>query len=151
MAMRRGALPTAWIVIMLLGGCNFPGPQPAEPTALPPTPMPPAATATPPPEPSPTLDSATPTSEATAPPVSGAQPAEALLILEPGPDSARRHQHRAAQLGADDQRWNAARAGDCDGLVRADPVDRAARRRWKRDVISISDRQCAGFGCTRAV
>jgi len=85
--MRRGALTTAWIVIVLLGGCNFPGPQPAEPTALPPTPMPPAATATPPPEPSPTLESATPTSEATAPPVSGAQPAEAILILEPGPAS----------------------------------------------------------------
>ena len=85
--MRRGALTTAWIAIVLLGGCNFPGPEPAEPTAFPPTPLPPAATATPLPEPSPTLESATPTTEATAPPVSGAQPAEAILIFEPGPTS----------------------------------------------------------------
>jgi len=84
--MRRGALTTAWIVIVLLGGCNFAGPQPAEPT-VPPTALPPAATATSLPEPSPTLESATPTSEATAPPVSGAQPPEAILIFEPGPAS----------------------------------------------------------------
>lgn len=88
--MRRSALATICIVTLLLSGCNFSGPRPAEPT-LPPTVVPSAVPATAAPTatsaPSLTPEAATPTSVATTVPVSGGQPAEAILIFEPGPAS----------------------------------------------------------------
>jgi hypothetical protein len=87
--MRRG-IPTAiCMVALLLGGCNFPGPLPSEPTSPPAAAIPAGPTeAT---RPTLTVDNAAQASEtpleATSAPIGGGRPEEAILILEPGPAS----------------------------------------------------------------
>jgi hypothetical protein len=87
--MRRGALAAIWIAAVLLGGCSFPGARPPATTQSPPgnpTAEPGAGT-------QPTFSVETETSNqeatpaATTAPPGGDRPAEAILILQPGPAS----------------------------------------------------------------